>query len=107
MIVARSQEELDKTASELKQFGIDILTISKDLSQRQAPFDVYEEVKDTDVTITALQPGPTDTDFFYKAQMENSKVVQEGSLADPADVAKDGYDALMSGDDKVISGLKN
>lgn len=68
---------------------------------------IRAEVKDTQVTITALQPGPTDTDFFHKAQMENSKVVQEGSLADPADVAKDGYDALMAGDDKVVSGFKN
>lgn len=65
------------------------------------------ELKDTGVTITALLPGPTDTDFFAKAEMENTKMVQEGSLSDPAKVAKDGYDALMSGDSEVISGLKN
>jgi short-subunit dehydrogenase len=65
------------------------------------------ELKDTGVTITALLPGPTETDFFNKADMENTKMVQEGSLSDPAKVAKDGYEALMSGDSKVISGLKN
>ena len=203
VIVSRDSDALDTTASELKQSGITVLTISKDLSDRQAPFEVYDEVKakgiqidvlvndagqgqyglfvdndiereldmidlnvnayvvltkfflkemvargsgkilnvastasqlpgpwqavyhatkafvlsfteairyeikDTGVTITALQPGPTDTDFFNKAQMQDSKVVQGGGLADPAGVAKDGYDALMAGDDKVISGVKN
>lgn len=66
-----------------------------------------EEVKDSNVTITALLPGATDTDFFNKADMNNSKIVQEQDMADPAKVAKDGYDALLSGKDKVISGLKN
>lgn len=67
---------------------------------------IHEEVKDKGITITALLPGATDTDFFHKADMESSKVLQ-GELADPADVAKDGYDALMSGKDMVVSGLKN
>jgi short-subunit dehydrogenase len=66
-----------------------------------------EEVKDTGVTLTALIPGATDTDFFRKANMETSKILQNEKLADPADVAKDGYKALMSGDDEVISGMKN
>lgn len=66
-----------------------------------------EEIKETNITITDLMPGATDTDFFQKADMENSKMVQEGSLADPAKVAKDGYDALMAGESKIISGLKN
>ena len=68
---------------------------------------IREEVKDTGVTITALLPGATDTDFFVKAQMLNAKIVVEGELADPADVAKDGYKALMSGDDMVVSGFSN
>jgi len=69
---------------------------------------VREETKDTNITITALMPGVTDTDFFNKADMLESKAVQdEDSMADPADVARDGYDALMAGKDKIISGLKN
>ncbi|KAA0989129.1 SDR family NAD(P)-dependent oxidoreductase [Dyadobacter aurulentus] len=69
---------------------------------------VREEVKDTGITVTALMPGVTDTDFFNKADMQDSKAVQdESAKADPADVALDGYKALMAGDDKVISGLKN
>jgi short-subunit dehydrogenase len=68
---------------------------------------VREEVKDYGIVVTALLPGPTDTDFFSKANMEESKVVQEGKLADPAKVAEDGYKALMKDDDMVVSGLKN
>jgi short-subunit dehydrogenase len=65
------------------------------------------EVNEKGITVTALLPGGTDTDFFNKAGMQDSKLVQEGKLADPDEVAQDGYDALMSGDDKVISGFKN
>jgi uncharacterized protein len=69
---------------------------------------VRSEVKDKGIVITTLLPGATDTDFFNKAGMEASKAVQDkDKLADPAKVAKDGYEALMSGDDKVISGFKN
>lgn len=66
------------------------------------------ELSETNITVTALLPGVTDTDFFRKAEMLDSKAVQDkDAIADPADVAKDGYDALMAGDDKVISGFKN
>jgi short-subunit dehydrogenase len=69
---------------------------------------IREEVKDSGVTVTALMPGITDTDFFNKAGMQQSKAVQDkDAMADPAVVARDGYDALMAGDDKVISGFKN
>jgi short-subunit dehydrogenase len=66
------------------------------------------ELSETNVTVTALLPGVTDTDFFRKAEMLDSKAVQDKEvMANPADVARDGYDALMAGDDKVISGFKN
>lgn len=69
---------------------------------------LINEVKDTAVTITALQPGATNTDFFRKADMLESKIVEDPSkLSDPAEVARDGYEALMKGDDKVVSGFKN
>ncbi|HEX8019085.1 SDR family oxidoreductase [Mucilaginibacter sp.] len=69
---------------------------------------VREEVKETGVTLTALMPGVTNTDFFNKAGMNDSKAVQDKeAMASPADVAKDGYEALMAGDDRVISGFKN
>jgi short-subunit dehydrogenase len=66
------------------------------------------EFEDKGIVVTALLPGATDTDFFRKAHMESSKIVQdEDKLSDPADVAKDGYEALMNGDDMVVSGFKN
>jgi short-subunit dehydrogenase len=68
---------------------------------------VREEVKDTGVTVTALLPGETATDFFNKADMLNAKNFQEGELSDARQVAQDGYDALMRGDDMVVSGVTN
>jgi short-subunit dehydrogenase len=68
---------------------------------------IRSEVKDTGVTITALLPGATATDFFNKAGMQDSKVVREGKLYDAAEVAKDGYTAMMNGDDMIVSGFGN
>lgn len=68
---------------------------------------IRSELKNSGVTITALLPGATATDFFNKADMLESKIVQEEELYDPVDVAKDGYQALMDGDDMVVSGFKN
>src|SRR3569833_1098062 len=59
---------------------------------------VREEMKDSGVTFTALMPGVTDTDFFNKAGMNDSKVVQDKeTMAEPADMAKDGYVVLLVG----------
>lgn len=204
VIVSSDQQELDAKAEELKGYGVDVITISKDLFNRQEAFSLYdeikskgieidvlvndagqgiygkfqdtqierelniidlniaavviltkcflqdmiaknsgmilnlasiasktpgpwqsvyhatkafvlsfteairEELKDTEITITALMPGVTNTDFFNKADMQSSKAIQDpDAMASPADVAKDGFDALMAGKDKVISGLKN
>lgn len=64
------------------------------------------ELKDSGVTVTVLMPGRTDTDFFHKAGMEDTKEYQK-DLDDPAKVAKDGYDALMKGEHRVVSGIMN
>jgi short-subunit dehydrogenase len=61
------------------------------------------ELADTGVSVTALLPGPTDTEFFKRADMTDSPVTDAG-LDDPADVAQDGFDALMSGQDSVVGG---
>jgi short-subunit dehydrogenase len=69
---------------------------------------IREELKDSGITFTALMPGATDTDFFNKAGMLDSKIAQDKeALANAADVAKEGYEALMEGKDRVISGWKN
>lgn len=62
------------------------------------------ELKDTGVTVTALQPGPTDTDFFHRAGMDNTQVGQEGKKeSSPDDVARQGIDALLAGKDHVYA----
>jgi len=65
-----------------------------------------EEIKDSGVTVTCLKPGATETEFFHRAEMEDTKVGQ-AKKDDPADVAKAGWDAMNSGEASVIYGLKN
>jgi short-subunit dehydrogenase len=62
------------------------------------------ELRDTGVTVTALQPGPTDTDFFHRAGMDNTEVGSEGKTeSSPADVARQGIEALLAGKDHVYA----
>ncbi len=61
------------------------------------------ELRDTGVTVTALMPGPTDTEFFERAGMQDTKLDQV-SKDDPAEVARDGFEALMAGKDHVVAG---
>jgi uncharacterized protein len=61
-----------------------------------------DELKDTDVTVTALMPGPTETEFFERADMLDTKVGTDDK-DDPADVAKDGFEAMMAGKERVVS----
>ncbi len=62
------------------------------------------ELKDTGVSVTLLQPGPTDTNFFNRAELGDTKVGTEGKKeSEPYDVAKQGFKALMAGDEHVYS----
>jgi short-subunit dehydrogenase len=61
------------------------------------------ELKDTEVTITALQPGATDTNFFARADMLDTKA-GESKKDSPRDVALDGFEAMINGDDHVVAG---
>jgi short-subunit dehydrogenase len=62
------------------------------------------ELKDTGITVTALQPGPTDTDFFHRAGMDDTKVGSEGkSESSRADVARQGIEALFDGKEHVYA----
>ncbi len=65
------------------------------------------ELKDTNVSVTALMPGPTDTEFFEVADMEEdgkNTAVGTEDKDDPADVARQGYDALIAGKERVVGG---
>ena len=70
-------------------------------------FGLRNELKETNVVITCLMPGVTDTEFFDRAGLEDTDVGRSDDKADPAKVAKDGYDALISGDAHIVSGFMN
>lgn len=65
------------------------------------------ELKDTGVTVTCLMPGVTDTEFFERADLMDTKVGTQENKADPAAVAKVGFEAMMKGESDVVAGLKN
>jgi len=65
------------------------------------------EIEDTPVTVTALCPGPTDTDFFPKADMLGTRAFQGNNVMAPQDVAIAGYEALMKGELIVVPGGMN
>jgi uncharacterized protein len=67
---------------------------------------IRNELNDTGVTVTVLMPGPTETEFFHRAGMDDTPVGQSAK-DDPAMVAQKGFDALMAGKDKVVTGAMN
>jgi short-subunit dehydrogenase len=69
-------------------------------------FALRAELKDTGVTVTCLMPGATETEFFERADMLDTKVGQQ-EKDDPADVAKSGFEAMMNGDGDVVTGWMN
>ena len=65
---------------------------------------VRNELHESGVTVTALQPGPTETAFFERAGLDDTRVGESDLKSDPADVAREGFEALMAGKDHVIAG---
>ena len=69
-------------------------------------FALRNELKDTALSVTCLMPGATDTRFFERADMLDTQVGSEDK-APPADVAREGYEAMKKGQDHVVAGWKN
>lgn len=69
-------------------------------------FALRAELEGSGVSVTCLMPGPTETEFFARADMLDTKV-GAGKKDDPADVARIGFDAMMRGDGDIVSGWKN
>jgi short-subunit dehydrogenase len=65
---------------------------------------IRHELRDTGITVTTLMPGPTETEFFERAGLQDTKLGSSVNKDDPADVAREGYEALMAGKDKVVAG---
>ena len=82
-----------------------VYNASKSFDQSLA-LALRNELKDTEVTITSLMPGPTDTEFFERADMEDTKI-GAGDKDDPEDVARLGFEALMDGKERVVAASAN
>ncbi|MBC5782603.1 SDR family NAD(P)-dependent oxidoreductase [Ramlibacter sp. USB13] len=66
------------------------------------------ELKGTEVTVSCLMPGPTDTEFFVRAGMETTKVANDPKMMmDPDEVAKIGFQAMLKGEADVVAGVRN
>lgn len=65
-----------------------------------------QELGDSGVGVTVLMPGATETRFFARAGMTDTKV-GAGRKQDPVSVAEAGWQAVISGDDKVVAGAAN
>ncbi len=68
---------------------------------------IRNELNDTNITVTVLMPGATNTNFFKTAGAADARGADPNKTANPAAVAKEGYDALMSGKDHVVAGWMN
>jgi short-subunit dehydrogenase len=69
-------------------------------------FALRHELADAAVTVTCLMPGATETEFFERADMLDTKVGQS-EKDDPADVARQGFEAMMRGAGDVVTGWQN
>jgi short-subunit dehydrogenase len=65
------------------------------------------ELKETGVTVTCLMPGVTDTAFFERAGLQDTAIGASDSKADPADVAREGYQAMLRGESGIVPGAMN
>src|SRR4051812_15517540 len=79
-----------------------VYNASKSFTQAFA-LAIREELADTGVTVTSLMPGPTDTEFFDEGHLLDTKVGASDRKDDPEDVARDGFEALMAGKERVVS----
>lgn len=64
---------------------------------------LHDEFRDTGISVTALMPGPTDTEFFRRASMIDTPLGRLPFKDDPAKTARQGYDAMLRGDQKVVA----
>jgi short-subunit dehydrogenase len=108
-MVARNEGKILQVASLLGKYPTPLMTVYAATKAFIISFTegLINELQETQVTVTALMPGASDTDFFHKAGTENTVTYREEKLSNPEDVAREGYEGLMSGDNKVVVGAKN
>jgi short-subunit dehydrogenase len=108
-MVARNDGKILQVASLLGKYPTPFMSVYAATKAFVISFTegLINELKDTNVTMTALLPGASDTDFFHKAGAEETTTYREENLSEPGQVAQDGYYALMNNERRVISGFKN
>jgi uncharacterized protein len=108
-MVARNSGKILQVASLLSKYPTPLMAVYAGTKAFVLSFSeaLMNELSDTKVTVTVLMPGAADTDFFHKAGAEGTVTYRETELSDPKDVARDGYDALISGESRIVSGAKN
>jgi short-subunit dehydrogenase len=110
-MVARDEGKILQVGSEVSKAPTPLLAVYAATKAFVLSFTeaLINEIKDTNVTMTLLMPGATDTDFFDKADMEDAKVYREGKLDPPEVVAKAAFEALQKGDRRIVgpAGKKN
>lgn len=72
-----------------------------------SPMALRNELKGTGITVSLLMPGPTDTDFFIRADLEDTKMGADMKKDDPEYVARVGFDAMLKGESDVVAGFRN
>src|SRR5205085_8672463 len=106
------QDMLKRNEGKILQLGSEVSKVPSPLMSVYAATKAFvlsfseaiiNEIKESNVTMTVLMPGATDTDFFHKAGMEDTKVYREGKIESPVDVAVDAYKALIKGDRRVVA----
>lgn len=65
---------------------------------------LHHELEDHGVSVTAVLPGPTETEFFHRAGMDGTKAEEKSHENDPADVARQAFDAMMAGKERIAAG---
>lgn len=107
-MIANNRGKILQLGSEAGKMPIPLLSIYAATKAFVVSFGeaLANELKDTNITVTVLLPGASDTDFFHKAHAENTVTYKEEKLVAAEDVAKDGYEALMRGESSVVSGAK-
>ena len=110
-MIARNEGRILQVGSEVSKTPTPLLAVYAATKAYVLSFTeaLINEVKGTEVTLTLLMPGATDTDFFDKARMEHTKVYREAKMDSPEELAKMAFDALMEGDRRLIgpAGRKN
>jgi short-subunit dehydrogenase len=107
-MIARNEGKILQLGSEVSKSPMPLMAVYAATKAFVLSFSeaLIDELKDTEISVTVLMPGATDTDFFHKARAENTKTYHPDKLLSPGDVAKDGYEAMMKGKDRVVAGTK-